>query len=534
MKLSLQNLSLRKKIFVIGLLPMIVLSTVITLSLLSFYKFMVYEMDNLQSGFSASQAVAENLRKVRIDLINVSDTERLFIESNSLMLLKKDASMLDTVEKNRAKMQTTVKGIHQEYIDGINTEALNPEDKKRVQYIKRSLGRLGRLVEMIIDSNSRTLQGMKDQDFQTAQNNFLFEEMSRQAALNSFLQKTMEVSADLVNSVNAEANNKTVTQITAATGNALYIFLTVLGIVIAVALVSFFIVSQVGRQLSHAVIDFVGAITKLSQYDLKVELKVLSKDELGELAMKMNEFIRFMQKFLGETNTTSHTLTDVSTSLARNTTQINDMNQSQSASMVQITQAIDDIAKGIHEIQNLSSAGHKNLQEATTMTETATSDALALREKSEEIQNITKTIAKISEQTNLLALNASIEAARAGDAGRGFAVVADEVKKLAVSTVDSAQSITKIITSFVNNISDLSEKLVFISKKVTTVSGDLTRVTQSITQQSAATEEISSTIEHFKQNIETVVHGVGEINTVAGEVAKHAADINKQISVFKT
>lgn len=67
-----------------------------------------------------------------------------------------------------------------------------------------------------------------------------------------------------------------------------------------------------------------------------------------------------------------------------------------------------------------------------------------LKNELNKMNDIGKSVTSIADQTQLLSLNASIEAARAGEHGKGFSVVAMEVGKLAASSKDSLEGMTKI------------------------------------------------------------------------------------------
>lgn len=94
---------------------------------------------------------------------------------------------------------------------------------------------------------------------------------------------------------------------------------------------------------------------------------------------------------------------------------------------------------------------------------------LDLTKNIQETNTYSNKIKEISEQTNLLALNASIEAARAGDAGKGFSVVAEEIRKLAESTKDTVNNITKNLQNVNTSNESTLKKCKPVTKRLPTL-----------------------------------------------------------------
>jgi len=151
-------------------------------------------------------------------------------------------------------------------------------------------------------------------------------------------------------------------------------------------------------------------------------------------------------------------------SLSSSTMQQSSSLEETAASMVHITQGIEDTAE-------------------------KTQDVVA---QSNDIKSVILIIEDIADQTNLLALNAAIEAARAGEHGRGFAVVADEVRKLAERTQKSLTEINTSVNILTQSISDIGSSMDEQSSAIVQVNSAISDIDASTQANASTADEVSS------------------------------------------
>jgi methyl-accepting chemotaxis protein len=320
-----------------------------------------------------------------------------------------------------------------------------------------------------------------------------------------------------------------------------------LGVLLVVAVV-------LGRRVVNKLRLLIAALNDLAagEGDLTKRVSIDSRDEIGDMAAAVNQFVDKLQPIVREAgevaqrtgveigvmaqrnagaDAAAELQRDAVAASLRDLSTMADEAQAESHAMQSALQQVVDIRQATDENSRTSTQVATLIEALAGQVQTGSKVIERLAQQSEQIEVVLTVIHGIAEQTNLLALNAAIEAARAGETGRGFAVVADEVRALASKTQSSTGDIQAHIGALQQGAKEAVAAISQAGRQASEgllVLRDSARLQQSV---QASVEQVHAAIGLATRAAEQQAHGAqavrGRVQTIHAQ-AERAAEVVMQ------
>lgn len=282
-----------------------------------------------------------------------------------------------------------------------------------------------------------------------------------------------------------------------------------------------------------------GNLCTKPKHQYKGEL-VSMHDSLLHIVDKLNEAMSAIKVSAEEVSSGASQVSDGAQALSQGATE-------QASEIEQLSDLIKDITAQIANNAENATTVNNLVLDTTKIVDNSQNTMASLSTAMGEINDVTmqmekvvKTIDNFAFQTNILALNATVEAARAGVHGKGFAVVAEEVRNLASKSATAAKETGELIASTVeivekgvgltNETAEQFEKIVNLVDDVNVKIGNIADASNT---QAAAASKIVVSVDEISRVIQTNSATAEESAAASEEMSGLAQSLENVVNRFK-
>lgn len=345
----------------------------------------------------------------------------------------------------------------------------------------------------------------------------------------TYSETALNIVNDLINKMEVKAENARAVMAASLNDFQKIIIITTLAVIVLMIFVTLWIVNSIVTPLKKGV-DFA---RKIEEGDLKADVEINQKDEVGKLAHALKNMAGKLSEIISTIRDTADEIATFSEKVDTNTVKMVESIETQTSSTEQVSSSIQEMTANIakntensQQTEKISRVTSDGIQDVKTASVEAMS---SMNEISEKISIVTE----IAFQTNILALNAAVEAARAGEHGKGFAVVAAEVRKLAERSKVAAEQITSLTGKSSLASKNSGEKLEAIVPEIEKTAVLVQEITHASIEQNTGVEQINKAILDLNNISQQTRSEVTQMMEDFKILNNHAFQLKNIVSYFK-
>jgi Methyl-accepting chemotaxis protein len=334
------------------------------------------------------------------------------------------------------------------------------------------------------------------------------------------------------------------------------------------------IIVLIGKGIVGQVRDLEAGIGAAGGKDLRAQVRVRSRDELGAAAQKFQGLLAELRRSLRDISSSALRLSDSSSGVKTGSEDLGGATSSLAAGVEQLSasaiefdralaqvgesvdrqfSALDAAASEIAEIAAESATGSERAAALLSLSrdndaavgasarviEAAVVDAediggalrgisdrvRRLEAEAQSISSVLDAVRDIAERTSLLAMNAAIEAAHAGASGKGFAVVAGEIRKLSAEATRSIAETSDVFAAIKEAVAEAVAAAASGERLAATVGEEgqsaraaLARVESSGKSVAALSDELADLSAGLRARASRASASVGELRDFSAEI----------------